>query len=277
MIKISNRSTKGLIWVATLVIVVIVAVTVIVIYQKESDKVDLPSTKSNQNKPTVTSKKPEPEQTEKMINLPGAKPIKPIEGDYTKDDSLWRLVNKSHPFDDLHYQPSNLALASVPSRTDKSIEERSIRQDIFEPTEKLFADAKLEGIDLLIGSGYRGYDLQNLYYSNYARVYGQESADTFSAKPGYSEHQTGLVVDLATTDQICYLDACFGETKAGQWLAEHTHQYGFILRYPKNKDGITDFIYEPWHFRYVGVELAQALYESGLTLDEATPYLLEPR
>lgn len=208
-----------------------------------------------------------------MIELPGAAPISPMSGDYTKDDHIWRLVNKSHPLTDLHYRPANIQLASVASRTDKSSDERSIRADIMPDAEKLFADAKAQGINLQIGSGFRSYELQNTYYSNYSRVHGQEAADTFSAKPGYSEHQTGLVMDLATTDHVCYLDECFGETSAGKWLAEHAHEYGFILRYPQGKKGITDFIYEPWHFRYVGKDLAGALKQSGLTLDEAAPYL----
>ena len=80
-------------------------------------------------------------------------------------------------------------------------------------------------------------------------------------------------MDLSTRDMKCYLEECFGDTPAGKWLATHAHVYGFILRYPKDKNGITDFIYEPWHFRFVGKNLATALYESGLTLDEAWPYM----
>lgn len=83
------------------------------------------------------------------------------------------------------------------------------------PLKALFVSAKQAGFDLQIGSGWRSYEQQNIYYSNYSRLYGQESADTFSAKPGYSEHQTGLVMDLATTDHNCYLEECFGETGAG--------------------------------------------------------------
>lgn len=213
------------------------------------------------------------ETTEKMIELPNTTAIRPMEGDYATDSHLWRLVNKSHPLNDLQYRPENLQLATVASRGDKSTDERSIRADIMPAVEQLFTAAKEAGFDLEIGSGFRGYDLQNIYYTNYVNAYGQAAADSFSAKPGYSEHQTGLVVDLATTDHHCYLDECFGETAAGKWLAANAHLHGFILRYPTGKEGTIDFAYEPWHFRYVGQDLAKALFESGLTLDEAAPYL----
>lgn len=237
-------------------------------------RADQPDTEPaiNQSTDEVASTEEQTNQI-KQITLPNTEPITAIDGKYTDDDHIWRLVNKSHPFSDLHYRPANLQLATVASRTDKSTDERSVRADIMPAVEALFASAEQAGFDLQIGSGWRSYEQQNIYYSNYSRLYGQESADTFSAKPGYSEHQTGLVMDLATTDHNCYLEECFGETGAGKWLAEHSYKYGFILRYPRGKDGITDFIYEPWHFRYVGEDLARALKESGLTLDEAEPYL----
>lgn len=139
--------------------------------------------------------------------------------------------------------------------------------------EQLFSDAKDQGLDLMIGSGFRSYALQNTYYSNYVRLYSQQEADKFSAKPGQSEHQTGLVVDLAYANMDCYLARCFADTPAGIWLAQNAHEYGFVLRYPEGKESVTGFQFEPWHFRYVGKDLALAIKESGLTLDEAKPYL----
>lgn len=209
----------------------------------------------------------------KDVLLPNADPVTLIDEDYTADNSLWRLVNKSHPLSDPHYRPANLQLASVTSRTDKSTDERSLRADIMPAVEELFDAAETAGYSLQIGSGFRGYDLQNTYYTNYVAVYGQAAADTFSAKPGYSEHQTGLAMDVATLDNDCYLEECFGETPAGMWLAAHAHEYGFILRYPPDGGDVTDFHYEPWHFRYVGVALASAIHQSGLTFDEAYSYI----
>lgn len=224
----------------------------------------------------IETTQPDPQPSKSMIELPNTKPIEILKGDYTEDSHLWRLINKSHPLNDINYRP-DVAKPNVPARTDKSLDEQSVRKDIVPAVEELFAAAKTTGYDLQIGSGFRSAAQQKIYYDNYTRTYGKAAADTFSAKPGYSEHQTGLVVDVSETSRNCYLEECFGETSAGKWLAENSYKYGFILRYPRNRDGITDFRYEPWHFRYVGKELAQALYESGLTLDEAAPYLEKAR
>lgn len=225
--------------------------------------------------PTATTdKSDETSQLEpRLIHLPNTEPIAPMGGSYAEDSHLWRLVNKSHPLSDINYRPE-IVKPDVPARIDKSLDEQSVRRDVAASVKQLFTAAEDAGFTLQIGSGFRSAELQNTYYSNYSRVYGQTAADTFSAKPGFSEHQTGLVVDVSETNNHCYLQECFGDTEAGKWLARHAHLYGFILRYPQNKEGITDFSYEPWHFRFVDVPLATALHESGLTLDEATAYLL---
>ena len=128
---------------------------------------------------------------------------------------------------------------------------------------KMKADAAKEGISLWVSSGFRSYSLQNGLYNQYSASYGKASADTFSARPGHSEHQTGLAADLNQIDQS------FGNTKAGKWLANNCYKYGFILRYPQGKQSITGYIYEPWHFRYIGDE-AENLYNNGewITLEE---------
>ena len=128
---------------------------------------------------------------------------------------------------------------------------------------KMKTDAQKEGISLWVSSGFRSYNLQNGLYNQYSANYGRASADTFSARPGHSEHQTGLAADLNQIDQS------FGNTKAGKWLANNCYKYGFILRYPQGKQSITGYIYEPWHFRYIGDE-AENLYNNGewITLEE---------
>ncbi|HMQ95986.1 MAG TPA: D-alanyl-D-alanine carboxypeptidase family protein [Candidatus Saccharibacteria bacterium] len=266
-----RKSTNHLALFIAIVVVFVITIGVIALISHQFS-----SEKSKKKAPEVAQEAPVQKAVEPATNkleLPGAIPIEKMTGDYTADDHIWRLVNKSHPLTNSNYRPAELTLFAEHSRTDKSNDERSIRSDIAPYAEQLFADAKKEGFDLIIGSGFRSRDLQNLYYTNYSNTYGQEAADTFSTKPGYSEHQTGLVMDLSTRDMKCYLEECFGDTPAGKWLATHAHVYGFILRYPKDKNGITDFIYEPWHFRFVGKNLATALYESGLTLDEAWPYM----
>lgn len=125
------------------------------------------------------------------------------------------------------------------------------------------------GLNIYISSGFRSYEYQEQIYNNYVDIYGQETADTFSARPGHSEHQTGLAIDV---NEIS--DAFIGTPEA-IWLEEHCHEYGFIIRYPKGKQDITGYKYEPWHIRYVGKEFAAALKKSAdeacdptLTLEE---------
>lgn len=128
--------------------------------------------------------------------------------------------------------------------------------------ELLRQGASSDGINIYLSSGFRSYDTQQQLYNSYVSYYGQETADTFSARPGHSEHQTGLAIDCNTVS-----DSFIGTPEA-IWLAEHCHEYGFIIRYPEGKEDITGYKYEPWHIRYVGTELAQYIYESGLTLEE---------
>ena len=129
---------------------------------------------------------------------------------------------------------------------------------------KMADDAQKDGIWLYCVSAYRSYSYQRTLYQRYVKQSGQDRADTFSARPGYSEHQTGLAVDINTASTSAH----FENTAQYRWLVEHCWEYGFILRYPEGKEHITGFQFEPWHYRYVGQELAQAVHESGLTYDE---------
>ena len=125
------------------------------------------------------------------------------------------------------------------------------------------ADAAKEDLNLYIGSDFRDYAYQVKIYNNYNDLYGSgKMADTFSARPGYSEHQTGLTIDCNT------IDDAFGETAEAVWLAEHCADYGFIIRFPDGKENITGYQYEPWHIRYVGVDTAKEIMSQGLTLEE---------
>ena len=125
-------------------------------------------------------------------------------------------------------------------------------------------DASLLDLNLYIASGYRSYSTQQILYNNYVKRDGVKEADTYSARPGHSEHQTGLAFDLNS------VNSSFADTLEGKWVVHNCHKYGFIIRYPKNKSDITGYMYEPWHLRYVGKELAQKLYNNGdwITLEE---------
>ena len=120
-------------------------------------------------------------------------------------------------------------------------------------------------------SGFRSYDYQKNLYARYVRRDGERKASMYSAKPGHSEHQTGLAFDIGGPNQNYWLRNSFDSTKEGIWLKDNAHRFGFILRYPKGKTHITGYDYEPWHFRYVGIEDATEIYKNNLTLED---YLL---
>lgn len=129
---------------------------------------------------------------------------------------------------------------------------------------KMKNDALNEGINLKIRSGFRSYNTQSSLYNNYVKRDGKTAADTYSARAGHSEHQTGLAADINSLEQS------FINTKEGKWLNDNCYKYGFIIRYPKGKESITGYMYEPWHIRYVGVDIATKLYNNGnwLSLEE---------
>ncbi|WP_051536532.1 D-alanyl-D-alanine carboxypeptidase family protein [Ruminococcus flavefaciens] len=124
------------------------------------------------------------------------------------------------------------------------------------------ADAKKAGLSLWICSGFRSYTYQNTLYNNYVARDGKAKADTYSARPGHSEHQTGLAMDINNASDS------FNNTKEAKWIAENCYKYGFILRYPQGKQDITGYKYESWHVRYLGKALAKEVHDSGLTLEE---------
>ncbi|MCR4926181.1 MAG: M15 family metallopeptidase [Clostridiales bacterium] len=127
---------------------------------------------------------------------------------------------------------------------------------------KLVAAAKKDGYSIYSISDYRPYSSQQRIYNGYVNREGKAGADRHSARPGHSEHQTGLAYDVNSLDQN------FGKTAEGRWIANNCYKYGFILRYPKGKESITGYMYEPWHIRYLGVENAKKVYDTGLTLEE---------
>jgi D-alanyl-D-alanine carboxypeptidase len=148
-------------------------------------------------------------------------------------------------------------------------DERQLRSVAAAALETMFAAAAKEGISLTLQSGYRSYELQTSVYNRYVSRQGKAVADSQSARPGYSEHQTGLGADIGTATGNCNVETCFAETKEGIWLASNAPSFGFVIRYPEGKTAVTGYIYEPWHIRYVGSELAQKQKASqSTTLEE---------
>ena len=137
-----------------------------------------------------------------------------------------------------------------------------VNSDATNALKKMQADALSLGYNIPLRSGYRSYNTQKAIYENYVKTRGLTYADQRSARAGHSEHQTGLAFDIGQVSQA------FGNTAAGKWLATNCHKYGFIIRYPKGKELITGYSYEPWHVRYVGVNVATEIMEKSLTLEE---------
>lgn len=181
--------------------------------------------------------------------------------------SLSVLVNKLNALP-ATYSPDDLVKPNIPFSTDAEDEKHTVRTEMGSALELLFQAGTDAGVNLVGVSGYRSYARQKVIYSNKVAAVGQEAADKVSAQPGKSEHQTGLAIDVSCEAVGYNLSSDFGETPEGLWLAEHAYEYGFIIRYQKDKTDITGYNYEPWHIRYVGKEIADELQTSGETLDQ---------
>ncbi|MFS0560045.1 M15 family metallopeptidase [Terribacillus sp. 179-K 1B1 HS] len=192
-----------------------------------------------------------------------------IENPVTVDnpDSIEVVVNKTRKFPD-GWEPKDLVEPDVPFYFDEHLEKRKMRKEAAEALEELFAASQKDGMELVAASGYRSEARQKEIYENNVATQGQEETDKVSSRPGRSEHQTGLAIDLTSAEMALALEETFIDTDEGKWLAEHAHEYGFIIRYPEGKSDITGYSYEPWHIRYVGKDLAKQIYEEGTTLEE---------
>ncbi len=168
------------------------------------------------------------------------------------------IVNKTYsvPAD---YQPEDPYQEVTSERC-----QNCLNKEVMEAFQLMESDATSMGLSIYIASGYRSYQYQNTLYNNYSAVSGTDGADTYSARAGHSEHQTGLCFDLNS------VELSFADTSEGKWIQNQAYLYGFIIRYPKGKESITGYQYEPWHLRYVGKDLASKLYNDGdwITLEE---------
>ena len=170
------------------------------------------------------------------------------------------LVNKYNYLTE-DYVPSNLENIS----TTYARSGMQLVKEAKEAFETLSENAKKEGMNVIAMSSYRSYDYQVNLYNNYVAQDGKEAADKYSARPGYSEHQTGLAIDVYNLD-LPYTS--FEETEEFTWMQENAYKYGFILRFPKDKVDITGYQYESWHYRYVGKKVAKEIKDNNLTLEE---------
>jgi zinc D-Ala-D-Ala carboxypeptidase len=188
--------------------------------------------------------------------------------DVNSASSLAVVVNKRRPLNPIKYKPTLGSYNLAKPASDALVVMHA-------------AMAKAGAGDLLLGSGYRGYYEQRAIYQRNLGRYGLTKTLQLTAKPGFSEHQTGLAADLWAAGQGCRLYPCFADTKAGKWLAANAWRYGFILRYPQGATSVTGYEYEPWHFRFVGKPMAKAMHiskiaalETFLDLPPAPTYVI---
>ncbi|MCT4793134.1 MULTISPECIES: M15 family metallopeptidase [Exiguobacterium] len=225
--------------------------------EKAADKKDDGKTDSAQDPEPAKPSKPESETPD-------------VDKSNTKADlSLGELVvvNKKYSLP-IDYKPSDLVVPNVSFSYSGVLEQSYMRAPAAKQMEKMFADAKADGVTLNAVSGFRSGSRQTVLYNNYVARDGKAAADQYSARPGHSEHQTGLVFDISAPSVGNGLTAELGDTKEGKWIANNAAKYGFIVRYDRGFQSRTGYTYEPWHIRYVGVGPATQIKNNGQTLEE---------
>ncbi|SEA17943.1 LD-carboxypeptidase LdcB, LAS superfamily [Thalassobacillus cyri] len=179
---------------------------------------------------------------------------------HDKNDIM--LANKQHSLS-ADYVPNELVTPDVAF----SGEEERLQPKAATALESMFKAAEKDGVQLYAASGYRSYEYQKNLFQFWVSQYGEEQANRISAKPGESEHQTGLTMDITSEDVDFKLKQSFGDTAAGQWIEMYAAEYGFIIRYQENKEPVTGYDYEPWHLRYVGKDHSKTITNFNITLE----------
>ncbi|MEJ3405351.1 D-alanyl-D-alanine carboxypeptidase family protein [Rathayibacter sp. YIM 133350] len=175
--------------------------------------------------------------------------------------SIWVVSDKKRALNPPDFVPPDLVDVPVAHTWDPQLRAEASAQLV-----AMFAAASAEaGLHLASNSAYRSYDSQVSVYNQDVGAHGQDAADQSTARPGFSEHQTGLAIDIGAESGNCSLDACFANTQEGTWLAQNAYRFGFLLRYPADKVPVTGFEFEPWHYRYIGVDLATEMHDTGVT------------
>lgn len=194
----------------------------------------------------------------------------PIDTDMDKGYGI--IVNKYYHLSE-DYEPDDLVTIST-KYSWGNLGSQKIREEAYDAYVNMHEAAQSEAnIYLMVNSSYRNYKDQQRVYNNYKTDHGEAYADNIAARPGYSEHQTGLALDIFSI--VSPSQATFKDSDSYKWLLENSYKYGFILRYPDGKENITGYKFESWHYRYVGVDLAKKIHDSGLTFDEYYAYYIE--
>ncbi|MFJ3956198.1 D-alanyl-D-alanine carboxypeptidase family protein [Arthrobacter sp. NPDC090010] len=190
------------------------------------------------------------------LSLPGTR--------HSFDDprSPWVVVNKRRPLRPLSFAPADLRHPDV--LTSAQGELALLNSTTADAAEKMFAAASKDGVGMVLGSGYRSYETQVRLYQSYADTRGTASADTASARPGFSEHQSGWAFDLEDSDGACAFLPCFAAQPSAVWAARRAHEFGFIVRYQMDQEHVTGYLAEPWHLRFIGVPAAMDMHSRGI-------------
>ena len=200
---------------------------------------------------------------------PTPSPSATLARQFSLDDpaSPWVIVNKHRPLKPADYVPADLVRPAV--AISAAGEAALLNSTTAAAAEAMFAAAARDGVGIVLASGYRSYSTQVTTYNGYVAARGQADADTASARPGHSEHQTGWAFDIGDGGGACSFEPCFAEQPAAAWAKANGHRFGFVVRYPWMLHPITGYFYEPWHLRYVGVEAATDMLNRGIgTLEE---------
>ncbi|MCY7884815.1 LD-carboxypeptidase LdcB [Bacillus spizizenii] len=218
---------------------------------------------------TTDSKKTNTQDSEFSLESKYFNDTKKVDGLETiqNPENILALVNKQYALPG-NYEPSDLVVPDVEFSFEEKIQKRYIRKEAADALKTMFDAAKKEGYELAAVSGYRSYDRQKVIFDNEVSLKGEKKAKEAVAYPGESEHQTGLAMDISSRSNGFELNEAFGSTADGKWVQDNAYKYGFIIRYPKNKEDITKYEYEPWHLRYVGKKAAKVMQDNDLTLEE---------
>lgn len=269
MKKVKKRKIKWdrIIILLVLILLILISLGIVLNKNKKENEGELITNKKDSDTKEVVEEvfKSSPKNNQEFLELDDG--VYKTDNGYTLeikngvayiDDQI--IVNKTFNVDK-SYVPVNPYNGEVTG--DKC--NNCINKDVMEAFNLMAADAKAIGLNIYIASGYRSYAYQEKLYNNYVSISGTIGADTYSARAGYSEHQTGTCFDLNSVDDS------FASTSEGKWIGENASLYGFIIRYPKNGEDKTGYKYESWHLRYVGMELASKLYKGNgewITLEE---------
>jgi zinc D-Ala-D-Ala carboxypeptidase len=254
-----RRRSRGL--RLLLVVLVLAVATGVVLVVRQAGTTGLPPETAGATAAGSTSSAPAPTPSP----TPSPTPTPPAEPTFDRtqlsiDDpaSTWIVVDKARPLSPLDWAPADLVDIGGG---------RLMRAEAAQALDEMIAAAAAEGLALSVESAYRSYDYQVGVFRNQVARFGQTQAEVQVARPGYSEHQTGLTADIGGGG--CEIETCFATTAEGRWVAANGHRFGFLIRYPDGKQEVTGFKFEPWHVRYVGAGLATEMVRTGVpTMEE---------